>query len=178
MWKCSQEESNRRVHEFFESEHFATGIPPVPGAREALARLGADHELVVVTSRQFVIKEPTIAWVDQHFPGIFSELHFGNHFALEGPSKPKSELCRELGAEVLIDDNPVYALECARAGIDVLLFDWALGYPWSKTPDGPTHPRITRVEDWAAVEAALKARRAARGSGSGSGAGAARAVAA
>jgi len=44
--------------------------------------------------------------------------------------------CRELGAKVLIDDNPIYAVECANAGINVLLYDWHLTYPWSKTADG------------------------------------------
>ena len=44
--------------------------------------------------------------------------------------------CRELGVDVLIDDNPVYAVECAQAGINVLLYDWQLTYPWSKTADG------------------------------------------
>ena len=37
---------------------------------------------------------------------------------------------------MLIDDNPRYAVECAEAGIDVLLYDWQLNYPWSKTADG------------------------------------------
>ena len=44
--------------------------------------------------------------------------------------------CRDLGAKVLIDDIPVYAVECANAGIKVLLYDWHLTYPWSKTADG------------------------------------------
>lgn len=43
---------------------------------------------------------------------------------------------REIGATVLIDDNPRYAVECASAGIDVLLYDWNMSYPWSKTSDG------------------------------------------
>ena len=47
---------------------------------------------------------------------------------------------REIGATVLIDDNPRYAVECAAAGIDVLLYDWNLGYPWSKTPEGCVRP--------------------------------------
>ena len=37
---------------------------------------------------------------------------------------------------MLIDDNPVYASECAEAGMHVLLYDWQLAYPWSKTADG------------------------------------------
>jgi hypothetical protein len=42
--------------------------------------------------------------------------------------------CSTIGARVLIDDNPSYALECAAAGIHVLLYDWGGAYPWSKLP--------------------------------------------
>ena len=124
------------------------------------------------------------------------------HAALQTPPPPAaSPCCSAIGAEVLIDDNPAYAKECAEAGIHVLLYDWQVssrlagrpgrlselpggsyrwltdhtyawhgcskapdvavpparlplpasaclhpqhGYPWSKTPDGPRHDRITR----------------------------------
>ena len=39
---------------------------------------------------------------------------------------------RSIGASILIDDNPSYAVECAEAGINVLLYDWNHSYPWSK----------------------------------------------
>ena len=39
---------------------------------------------------------------------------------------------------MLIDDNPRYARDCAEAGIEVLLYDWQLSYPWAKTADGYT----------------------------------------
>lgn len=67
------------------------------GAFHSLQRLGQSCELVVVTSRQHCIQAPTLAWVEQHFPGVFSEVHFGNHWALEGQSKAKSEICRSAG---------------------------------------------------------------------------------
>ena len=44
------------------------------------------------------------------------QVHFGNHFALEGKSRKKSEICAAIGAQVLIDDNPTYAKECAEVG--------------------------------------------------------------
>ena len=53
-----------------------------------------------------------------------------------GAGCERSAARRDIGASVLIDDNPRYAVECAEAGIDVLLYDWQLGYPWSKTADG------------------------------------------
>lgn len=64
------------------------------GAYTSLKRLKEVSDLVIVTSRQFVIQKPTLKWLELHYPGIFAEVHFGNHWALEGKSKPKSEICR------------------------------------------------------------------------------------
>ena len=60
----------------------------------SLKRLGSMCDLVVVTSRQHVIRDSTLRWIDLHYPGIFKEVHFGNHWAMEGTSKPKSQICR------------------------------------------------------------------------------------
>ncbi|KAL4419874.1 hypothetical protein ABPG75_006972 [Micractinium tetrahymenae] len=155
IWRCAQDESNHKVHEFFKSHHFAAGIETIPGAYDSLLRLRAACDLMVVTSRQHCIQEPTLEWLEEHFPEVFTEVHFGNHFALEGQSRKKSEICKAIGAEVLIDDNPAYAQECAAAGIHVLLYDWQHAYPWCKTADGPCHDRITRVRDWCEVEQVL-----------------------
>jgi hypothetical protein len=115
--------ANIRVHEFFKTSYFKTGIRPIPGARMALNKLSRFCNLSVVTyvisvkllstciiiytdnlifwiyicitrSRQNAIKEHTIDWIEKHYPGLFQEIHFGNHFALDGASRPKSELCR------------------------------------------------------------------------------------
>eukprot|EP01018_Ginkgo_biloba_P023502 Gb_02519 [translate_table: standard] len=157
IWKCSQAEANDRVHAFFESNHFNSGILPIPGAYQSLSRLSLYCNLVVVTSRQHVIRKPSLEWISAHYRGIFREIHFGNHFALEGKAKPKSEICKSLGVQFLIDDNPRYAVECAEEGIEVFLFDLDDNYPWSKTPDGPSHPLITRVCNWQEVELKLMA---------------------
>lgn len=155
VWGCSQEASNDRVHAFFQSEHFRDGVAPVCGARKSLERLRGVCDLVVVTSRQHCIEAQTCQWLNSHFPGVFSEVHFGNHFALEGASRAKSEICRDIGAHVLVDDNPQYAMDCADAGMEVLLFDWERRYPWSKTLRDGEHKRIQPVPTWLDVEAAI-----------------------
>ncbi|XP_021804604.1 uncharacterized protein LOC110748929 [Prunus avium] len=152
IWNCSRDEADIRVHEFFETSYFKTGIHPLPGAQETIHKLSGFCDLSVVTSRQNAIKDHTIQWIEKHFPGLFQEIHFGNHFALDGESRPKSEICRSLGAKVLIDDNPRYALECAEAGIRVLLFDYENSYPWCKTESIIQHPLVTKVHNWEAVE--------------------------
>ncbi|XP_072952762.1 uncharacterized protein [Typha angustifolia] len=155
IWKCSRAEADIRVHEFFKTTYFRNGIHPIPGARHALQKLSSFCDLSVVTSRQNAIKDHTLEWLGKHYPGLFQEIHFGNHFALDGQSKPKSEICRTLGAQVLIDDNPRYALECAEVGVRVLLFDYDNSYPWCKTGIEDLHPLVTKVHNWQEVEQQL-----------------------
>ncbi|KAL8036070.1 hypothetical protein ABFX02_12G135900 [Erythranthe guttata] len=153
VWNCSRGEADTRVHEFFKTHYFKKGIHPIPGARKSLHKLSQFCNLSIVTSRQNAIKDHTIEWVEEHYPGLFLEIHFGNHFALDGqPSRPKSEICKSLGAKVLIDDNPRYAIECAENGIKVLLFDYENSYPWCKTEYISQHPLITKVHSWQEVE--------------------------
>ncbi|KAK8974943.1 hypothetical protein V6N11_066484 [Hibiscus sabdariffa] len=152
IWNCSPDEADIRVHEFFKTPYFEKGIHPLPGSQMALHRLSRFCSLSVVTSRQNVIKDHTIDWLEKHYPGLFQEIHFGNHFALDGMSRPKSEICRSLGAKILIDDNPRYALECAQIGIRVLLFDYENSYPWCKTQSVEEHPLVTKVRNWEEVE--------------------------
>jgi beta-phosphoglucomutase-like phosphatase (HAD superfamily) len=164
VWNVSPDSANEIVHAFFASPHFADGVPPIPGAAPALARMGRYAKLAVVTSRQHVIRDATLDWLDAHFPDVFAAggVHFGNHWALSGTSRTKAEMCAELGASILIDDNPRYAVECAAAGVDVLLYDWEGGYPWAKLGEGEGGDRITVVRDWREVEAAVAAVAAAR----------------
>ncbi|KAG8373881.1 hypothetical protein BUALT_Bualt11G0071400 [Buddleja alternifolia] len=153
IWNCSRDEADIRVHEFFKTSYFKKGIYPIPGAQMALQKLSKLCNLSIVTSRQNAIKDHTIEWIDKHYPGLFQEIHFGNHFALDGQSRPKSDICKCLGAKVLIDDNPRYAIECAEVGIKVLLFDYENSYPWCKTTAHVfKHPLVRKVHNWEEVE--------------------------
>lgn len=171
VWRVSGDSANEFVHSFFASPHFADGVPPLEGAAPALTRMSAYATLAVVTSRQHVIRDATLAWLDAHYPSLFDAggVHFGNHWALHGgASTSKADMCASLGATLLIDDNPRYALECAAAGVSVLLFDEAGAYPWAKLAPGALCPdthgdRITVVKDWGEVEAAVAAAAAAGG---------------
>ncbi|XP_061361570.1 uncharacterized protein LOC133305378 [Gastrolobium bilobum] len=155
IWNCSRDEADMRVHEFFKTPYFKLGIHPLPGAQTALEKLSRFCKLSVVTSRQNAIKDHTIEWIEKNYPGLFHEIHFGNHFALDGVSRPKSEICRSLNAKVLIDDNPRYAIECADVGIRVLLFDYENSYPWCKNESVDQHPLVTKVKNWEEVEQQL-----------------------
>ncbi|KAJ3116109.1 hypothetical protein HDU96_010403 [Phlyctochytrium bullatum] len=157
VWGGTPAEAIDKVREFYQSEHFKERMQPVPGAQEALAILKEKYDLVVVTSRQEVVHEATHAFIQKHFPGIFVDIHFANHFltkeeAAKMKSRKKSEVCKEIGAGVLIDDVLWHASDCAGAGIKVLLFDHEGAYMWNKLPENATLPEgVTRVHDWKEV---------------------------
>lgn len=128
VWGGSKEECSSKVELFFESTHFET-IEPIPGAFEALKKLQADFDLQIVTARQHKQEQLTREWVGKYFPDIFTAFHFGNHYATSGRSRSKPEMCAEIGALLLIDDNFIYATQCAKVGIPVILFG---DYAWNR----------------------------------------------
>lgn len=69
-------------------------------------------------------------------------------------SKPKSVICRDVHAQLLIDDSLENALEVSKAGIPVLLFDLHGKYKWNQLEEGQQLPeKVTRVKSWKDVQA-------------------------
>ena len=149
VWGGSVERAIDIVRGFFGSE-MALSAQPIYGVLEALAILQEYYKLVIVTARQREFTDMTTAWLDCHFPRVFAGYYFGNHYALEGNPLAKSELCRQAGARIIIDDQPRHVLDCQNAGITSILFGQ---YPWQDAnhiPEG-----ILRAADWPAVLALL-----------------------
>ncbi|CAN0264382.1 unnamed protein product, partial [Ectocarpus sp. 12 AP-2014] len=122
VWGGTRAEADAKMVEFFKTPYFLDGIPPLAGATEVLRKHSRSLTFYVVTSRQDSLQAHTKRWIDAHYPGIFAGLRFGNHFSTEGAVRSKPDLCRMIGAEMIIDDNTKYATECASAGIRTLLF--------------------------------------------------------
>lgn len=127
-------------------------MPVVRGAKEGIAALREmGFRLVVVTSRQLIIKQDTENWLRHNFaPDSFTDVVFGNHWGLHGRKISKLDLCKELGAKLLIDDSLIYAKEIAAAGMQSVLFDLDGSYMWNKT-DEPLPRGIMRVSNWQQV---------------------------
>ncbi|KAF9576546.1 hypothetical protein EC968_008024 [Mortierella alpina] len=159
VWGGTREESIAKWRLFFDSPYFLK-VEPVEGSLETLKLLKARRfSLVIVTARQQFVADLTKKFVDRHFPGIFESIYFANHFLTEEEkltfiSKPKSVICRDVHAQLLIDDSLENATEVAKAGIPVLLFDLQGAYKWNKLGDGQQLPdKVTRVKSWKEVQA-------------------------
>lgn len=124
---------------FFDSPNFDNDIQPIQGAFEALCKLKNDFEFRVVTARHNRSAAKTRDWLNQHYPNVFAAVHFGNNYMEDGTRRSKDQICRDIGAELLIDDNIVYTSQCAISGVYSLLFG---DYPWNRDV------ALTYIHNW------------------------------
>lgn len=120
------EESINLFFSFFESPEYRQ-IQPVSGAYEKLYELKeAGHTLCVVTARNKPYEEQTRKWVETHFPWIFSDFLFMNQYTED--EIPKSQLCKEKGIQLLIDDRAENVKD-----VNSLWMPWfLLDKPWNQ----------------------------------------------
>lgn len=136
------EELVHRVRYFCHNHH--DEITPI-ASRDSLLELSRQFDPHVVTSRCESLRDITSDWLKQNELDLFQELHFTNGFGSTFPHKrSKTEVCRKIGATVLIEDGPENALDVADGGIRVFLFD----RPWNRDVE---HHNITRVHSWSQI---------------------------
>jgi 5'(3')-deoxyribonucleotidase len=142
----SHEVAMEKIKKYVTSAEFST-VNPLEGAIGVIEELSSKFDLAIVTSRQDFYVETTHAWLDKHFKGKFKHIFFTEYISGQGVRIPKSVFCHRIGATYMIDDNLEHSLDCAEAGIKVLLFG---DYPWNKTDRLPKN--MTRVRNWQAVQ--------------------------
>lgn len=87
--------------------------------------------------------------LDRYFPNIFQSIEFTGFFG--NKARSKADVCKELKADILIDDHIHHAEQVAKAGIKVLVFG---NYPWNQAEK--LLENMQRVKDWHEVEEVLR----------------------
>lgn len=133
------DDAERYVTEFVQ---WATSnnIPLDGKAVDAIRKLENYYDIYVITSRHPEVYKITRDWLQRQLPDVFKDVHFIRARA-EKTSKP--QICREIGAKVLIEDHPDHVQECAKYGVRGLLFG---DYPWNRNIELPEN--VQRVKDW------------------------------
>ena len=152
MWGCSGEEADDIIIDFAHSDE-AANLPPIAGAFEVLSRLKENHELGVLTARFTENRRTmTLSWLDRFLPQIFAHEHvyFTNDLWRLGRPACKSVVCRELSADIIIDDRYFYIERCASIGIEAILFQ-PDEYCWNRLP-AKLPPHAHRAKNWWDVE--------------------------
>jgi len=127
IYDISEEESALMVREFYETEEFAN-LPVIAGSLECLTNLKQKSRLYVMTGRQHIVRAKTEKWIEQNFPGIFTDVILTNSFTKNEVSK--AELCKILNIGLLIDDNLPVCYDCRDLKIGAINFIGDPVYPW------------------------------------------------
>jgi uncharacterized HAD superfamily protein len=146
VWGGTKEDTNKKFEHFYTTDFFKN-ISPIKNAYVSLKQLKERYSFVVVTARDHSLLDHTKAFLDQHYPDIFDQVLTGNHYG-QGKRHTKQELCEQVGAILLIDDNIGYINECTKHGIKGVVFGQ---YPWNKNFK-IEHPDVKRVSRWDEVD--------------------------
>lgn len=145
FWDCSYEEVVEHINDFYASEEFAN-LEPEDGAQKAVSEIGEVARLYVITSRPFEIEDITKRGIDRYFPDVFTGIIHVNSYQGNGARRKKSDVCKELGIRMMVDDHIDHAIDCRSAGLDVVL----LRKPWNRkySDDMLKNEGIELAENW------------------------------
>jgi len=124
-------------------------VPVLAGASFAIEELQKQFHVILITSRNTELERQTRAWVKAHLPGDI-DIYFAKNNRLKS-GRSKGELCVELGAFMLIDDNVEHITSALNEGVEAILFG---DYGWQPSiPNG-----AIRCSSWPAVLEVLNGR--------------------
>lgn len=142
VWGCEYDYADKLCHEFVVGEgHKKMG--PIPGSIEAVQRLKAEgHKLIIATSRKIEYQAITRDWLDKiHGLNSFDGIYLLNYYG-DGRKRKKSEVAKEIGADIAIDDQVIHATDIVTAEVPCLVLD----SPWNRDEELPN--LATRVGSW------------------------------
>lgn len=133
-WQASShEEAIQRIDGILR-EGTINEIGPDEETIRAINLLANVHELHLVTGRQDYMEPATMKLLDMHFPGCFSTVEHTNYVTVPDSNyiqRTKGDVCRQIGANVLVDDHVVHGESVLAAGInEVIVFG---DYPWNRS---------------------------------------------
>lgn len=97
------------------------------------------YDLVVVTSREAILKKRTIDMINKEFPNCFKKVLFTSD-----DRKVKRDICLNEHVYCLIDDSLKYVTECAPCLEKVILFG---EYAWNETKEKLSR-NVVRCKNW------------------------------
>lgn len=132
LFNITEEESSELVKKFYETS-FHANLRAIRGSKEMVAKLSENNTLIAVTGRQSYARDPTEKLIKNHFRDSFKDIIYCDHFTTKARSK--AQICKEISADLLIDDNYESCRECLELAIPAVNFTgWPL-YPWCEISD-------------------------------------------
>jgi phosphoglycolate phosphatase-like HAD superfamily hydrolase len=124
-------------------------INPVLGMPDIVRSLKQQwHELYVITARGDDLQEATIAWIEKHYPKMFSDIILANHY--NENHRCKWDLCSYLWSQLMIEDTIHNAEKVSAQNVPVIMPE----KPWNALYVA-TSPLIHKASDYKQIEQIL-----------------------
>lgn len=135
----SKEKGAQILEEFDKSDYFNM-IEPLKNSQKVVSELSENHKLIIITARTSKVEDQTKKWVKKYFPDIKKIFFVSDNYLTH--TRKKSNVCKDIGADVIIEDKKKFAIDCSNNGTKVLLFD----YPWNRKIK--ESDKIIRIKSW------------------------------
>jgi len=120
-----------------------SNIPLLPGAEFAVHELSKRFVIILITARDPKWESATTEWLKDQFGSIAPRVYFSQSHQ-DISRKNKGQICIELGAQWLIDDNVQHCITAMDEGVEAILYG---EYGWQSNV--PTE--LTKCKDWQSV---------------------------
>lgn len=133
LYNWNREEREKIYNQYGYAIHWES--TPYPQSIETVNQLFNQHRITIMTARPEHFREVTVKWLE-HYGAKYHEIIF---------TESKYSEFRNIGADVLVDDAPHYAIEFSQKGTPVILFN----QPYNNQID---NDYIYIATDWNTVE--------------------------
>ena len=133
-------QSKKLVHDFYYSD-IAFQIAPIDESIKTINELSKENELYIITGRQNYMqcKHLTYSLLQTHFCDMFDDVFFTNSYSLVGDEIQKSDICKYLDVDFIIDDSVSICEQCDDNNMENILFG---EYEWNK------NSKCKRLSSW------------------------------
>ena len=139
---CDRKLSYDLADEFYLTEEFEN-INLVEGASEGIKKLKLEHDLYFITARPAHVFNKTRGFIFSNFR-VLGDRVISSGDIFTGQGKTKDQICKDMGINLIIEDNGKHSLEYAKKGLLVLLLD----KPWNQ---GVSHENLFRCYTWSDI---------------------------
>lgn len=147
IWQADEDTQVERWGQLTETEGYKD-LGPEPTEARVLRDLAQRHELHLVTARKEHERKYTREMLERELKGVFTSMEF------VGWNGSKGDVCKRIGADVLVDDNWRHLENAIENGLPesgAILFG---DYPWNEADRARSN--LTHCTDWASIKSVIE----------------------
>lgn len=145
LWGINDDAEIKKRAQSFHSPESVLNYEFIKDAKPTIEKLSRKYDLYIVTARPEHIVEITKTWVEKHFAEVFKGVHFVPIWYVDNKIT-KGDICRQIGADYLIDDAVKHCNTAAKSGVKAILFG---DYAWNRHEE--IAENVTRCKNWQEV---------------------------